>query len=99
MTVADHPHPTPLLSRGREPALTPTLSQRERGTNVRAKISLREVHKRFVTPGGETYEALGGVSLDVCPGEFVSVVGPGGCGKSTLLRLVAGRARPGDGEE
>jgi NitT/TauT family transport system ATP-binding protein len=34
--------------------------------------------------------ALVGISLDVRPGEFLSIIGPSGCGKSTLLRLVAG---------
>src|SRR5438034_2911216 len=48
-------------------------------------------------PDGGRYQALGGVSFDAAPGEFVSVVGPSGCGKSTLLRLVAGLASPDDG--
>ena len=34
------------------------------------------------------------VSLDVQPGEFVSVVGPSGCGKTTILNMVAGFIPP-----
>ncbi|MGP3927636.1 ABC transporter ATP-binding protein [Streptomyces sp. 8N616] len=33
---------------------------------------------------------IGGVDLDVAPGELLTVVGPSGCGKSTLLRTFAG---------
>jgi NitT/TauT family transport system ATP-binding protein len=34
--------------------------------------------------------ALENVTLDVPPGEFLTVVGASGCGKSTLLRMLAG---------
>jgi NitT/TauT family transport system ATP-binding protein len=38
------------------------------------------------------------VSLEVKPGEFVSIIGPSGCGKSTLLNIVAGFIKPSEGE-
>src|SRR2546427_3361072 len=36
-------------------------------------------------------------SLDVQPGEFVSVIGPSGCGKTTVLFLLAGIRTPSAG--
>ena len=41
--------------------------------------------------------AVDGVSLDVAPGAFVSLLGPSGCGKTTLLRLVGGFEAPDAG--
>ncbi|NDV19001.1 ATP-binding cassette domain-containing protein [Pseudodesulfovibrio sp. JC047] len=43
-------------------------------------------------------KAVNNVSLDVQPGETLSVVGESGCGKSTLARTVMGLYRPNKGE-
>jgi NitT/TauT family transport system ATP-binding protein len=56
-------------------------------------VGVRGVSKVFANG----VQALANVSLDVQPGEFLSVVGPSGCGKSTLLRLIAGLIQPSAG--
>src|SRR5262249_25123113 len=63
-----------------------------------AAIELRNVVRRFVTPDGRSLTALRDFDMTVRRGEFCAVVGPTGCGKSTTLTLVAGLARPSDGE-
>jgi NitT/TauT family transport system ATP-binding protein len=47
---------------------------------------------------GQRYTAIEGVSFDVAPAEFVSIVGPTGCGKSTLLNIGAGLLAPSSGQ-
>lgn len=42
-------------------------------------------------------QALLPVSLQVCAGEFLTLLGPSGCGKSTLLKMVAGLLAPSSG--
>lgn len=48
-------------------------------------ISIENVIKRF---GKDTI--INGLSLDVRPGEFFTLLGPSGCGKTTLLRMIIG---------
>lgn len=62
-----------------------------------ARISFDDVHVGFGR-GGRRVEVIDGVSFDVRPGEFVSVLGPSGCGKSTLLNMAAGFLAPDAGE-
>src|ERR1700742_1653456 len=52
-------------------------------------LSVENIVKRFETQDG-VVSALDGVSFDVVPGEFLSVIGPSGCGKSTLFNIVGG---------
>jgi ABC-2 type transport system ATP-binding protein len=56
-------------------------------------VEARGVVKRY----GER-EALRGVSLQVGPGELVAIIGPNGAGKTTLLSILAGIAKPDEGE-
>jgi NitT/TauT family transport system ATP-binding protein len=59
-----------------------------------------DVRNMGVTFGanGSSVVAVNDVSLNVQPGEFVSLIGPSGCGKSTLLNIVAGFMKPTSGE-
>ncbi|MCL2317329.1 MAG: ABC transporter ATP-binding protein [Actinomycetia bacterium] len=60
-------------------------------------LELRDLVKVFPTKTG-TFRALDGVSLDIAPGEFVTLLGPSGCGKTTTLRIIAGFETATEGE-
>jgi spermidine/putrescine transport system ATP-binding protein len=62
------------------------------GPAARGALVVDGVRKSF----GAT-DAVRGLSLDVCAGEFLALLGPSGCGKTTLLRLLAGLERPDAG--
>ncbi len=43
---------------------------------------------------GDDVETLSNITLNVAPGDFVSLVGQSGCGKSTLLNIISGLMKP-----
>ncbi len=55
-------------------------------------VHVKDIRKSF----GST-EVLKGITADVKPGEFLTLLGPSGCGKTTLLRIIAGFIKPDSG--
>lgn len=53
---------------------------------------------REVVLGYGTRPVLSGLSLRVCRGDFLGIVGPNGSGKTTILRALLGLIRPRAGE-
>jgi putative ABC transport system ATP-binding protein len=64
---------------------------------VNYAVELRDLHKSFKV-ADEELPVLKGISTEIEPGEFVSIVGPSGNGKSTLLNMITGIDRPTRGE-
>ncbi len=60
-------------------------------------VTVESIVKRFTAKGGDLL-ALDNVTLDVCDGEFLSIIGVSGCGKTTLLRLMGGLETPTAGK-
>ncbi|MEU6760189.1 ABC transporter ATP-binding protein [Streptomyces sp. NPDC046685] len=75
-----------------------TLAKAAEGTVAELTHAARIAHvsKSFSGPAGSQL-VLDDISLDVAPGEFVTILGASGCGKSTLLNLVAGLDKPSAG--
>ena len=57
-----------------------------------APLVIEKVVKRY----GD-FTAVGGVSLTVAPGRFLTLLGPSGSGKTTLLMMIAGFVQPTSG--
>jgi len=56
-----------------------------------AKLRAKDVTIHYwIERSARPFQAIDGVSLDIRPGEFVSIVGPSGCGKTTFLNAVDG---------
>ena len=61
-------------------------------------VRIAGITKVFASRDRGALKAVDDVSLDIQPGEFVSIVGPSGCGKSTLMMMVSGLVPASSGE-
>jgi NitT/TauT family transport system ATP-binding protein len=78
------------------PPAAATASGSENPASAESILTVSDLVKRFPTPDG-VVTAVEHVSLNVRPGEFLSVIGPSGCGKSTLFNIVGGLLGDYDG--
>jgi NitT/TauT family transport system ATP-binding protein len=58
--------------------------------------SIRKTYREAAE--GAEIVALDGLTLDIEPREFLTLLGPSGCGKSTLLNILAGFEKPDAGK-
>ena len=67
--------------------------------NTKTKnVSLKNVVREYISPDKKVFRAVDNVSLEIEPGEFVTLLGPSGCGKTTTLRMIAGFETPSSGD-
>jgi ABC-2 type transport system ATP-binding protein/sodium transport system ATP-binding protein len=60
-------------------------------------IDVRELTKRFPTPGGGELTAVDAVSFSVHEGDVYGLLGSNGAGKTTTLRMILGLLKPTSG--
>ena len=61
-------------------------------------LELRHVSRTYTLASGMRVEALRDVSIQICTGEFIAVVGQSGSGKTTLMNIIGCLDRPTDGD-
>src|SRR5919112_3005360 len=88
----------PLALARRDAGMTQTVNGTTRTTGesigeLGARVIFDQIEKRY-----GSVIAVDGVSLDIAPGEFVTLLGPSGSGKTTTLMMLAGFEIPTAGE-
>ncbi|WP_301172427.1 ABC transporter ATP-binding protein [Brevibacillus nitrificans] len=63
-----------------------------------SSVSMRDLVKTYLSASGEENYAVKHFSLDIQPGQLVTLLGPSGCGKTTTLRMLAGFDIPTSGQ-
>ena len=91
--AAPEPAPTPIGAPEPEPVVPDSFHDL---LGQAVGLRLDSVTRSF-DAGDMKVVALREVSLEIVPGEFISVIGPSGCGKTTLLSLMGGLDRPSSG--
>ncbi|MDF2500427.1 MAG: sfuC [Anaerosporomusa subterranea] len=66
--------------------------------SISKSVSIKNIEKVFEGTGGKPVRAVDNVSIDIQPGEFMTLLGPSGCGKTTILRMIAGFETPTKGD-
>ncbi|PLR97712.1 ABC transporter ATP-binding protein [Bacillus sp. T33-2] len=61
-------------------------------------LQLNQIYKAFNEGTADEKVALDQFSLDLGPGDFVTVIGSNGAGKSTLMSVISGKLIPDHGE-
>ena len=84
-------------SRPARPKRKTTSRRKPKAPAVEPILAARDLVKEYNT-NGSSVRALDGVSLDVEPGSFLSVMGPSGSGKSTLMHILGGLDAPTSGD-
>lgn len=61
-------------------------------------VNIKNLTKIYQGNNTSDFKAVDNISVNINPGEFVTLLGPSGCGKTTTLRMIAGFEIPTSGE-
>jgi iron(III) transport system ATP-binding protein len=70
----------------------------DNGKNEAVGVEIKDLSKVFLEAGKtKSFTAVNNISLDITPGQLVTLLGPSGCGKTTILRMLSGFTSPTTG--